>query len=49
MGLSGVTVSGVDVGMEATRVVIDSGTSAILLGANDAASIHKVRLNALKQ
>ncbi|EIE21459.1 acid protease [Coccomyxa subellipsoidea C-169] len=41
VGLSGVTVSGVDVGMEATRVVIDSGTSAILLGANDAASIHK--------
>jgi hypothetical protein len=43
VGLSGVQVSGVDVTVQATQVVIDSGTSACLLGADDAAAIHKVR------
>lgn len=43
VGLSGVQVSGVDVSVQATQVVIDSGTSACLLGADDAAAIHKVR------
>lgn len=46
MGLSGVQISGTPVSVEATRVVIDSGTSAILLGASDSVAIHKVSLTA---
>ena len=35
---------GAAVTVAATSVVIDSGTSAILLGPEDAAAIHSVRL-----
>lgn len=41
--LSGMQISGTDVSVAANRVVIDSGTSAILLGPEDSAAIHKVR------
>ncbi|BDA44683.1 Cathepsin E-B [Coccomyxa sp. Obi] len=41
VALSGVQISGTDVSVDATRVVIDSGTSAILLGPDDSAAIHK--------
>lgn len=43
VALSGVQISGADVSVAATRVVIDSGTSAILLGPEDSTAIHKVR------
>ena len=36
------SISGQALSIAATEVVIDSGTSAILLGAEDAAAIHKV-------
>ncbi|CAL8469579.1 g9120 [Coccomyxa elongata] len=41
VALSGVQISGTDVSVAATRVVIDSGTSAILLGPEDSTAIHK--------
>ena len=43
VGLDGVSVSGAAVTVAATSVVIDSGTSAILLGPEDATAIHSVR------
>jgi hypothetical protein len=42
VGLSGISVSGTKVGVAVTEVVIDSGTSAILMGAADCAAIHQV-------
>ena len=43
VGLDGVSVSGTGITVAATSVVIDSGTSAILLGPEDATAIHSVR------
>ena len=43
MGLDGVGISGSPVSVAATSVVIDSGTSAILLGPEDSQAIHAVR------
>ena len=42
MGLSGISVSGQSITVAAKSVVIDSGTSAILMGPDDCAAIHKV-------
>ena len=42
VALTGISVSQQAVNVAATTVVIDSGTSAILMGPDDAAAIHKV-------
>ena len=44
VALTGISVSGQGIGIAATQVVVDSGTSAILLGKEDAAAIHMVNL-----
>ena len=44
VGLDGISVKGAAITVAATSVVIDSGTSAILLGPEDATAIHSVRL-----
>ena len=44
VGLDGISVKGAAVTVAANSVVIDSGTSAILLGPEDATAIHSVRL-----
>ena len=43
VGLSGVSVAAQAITVAATTVVIDSGTSAILLGPDDSNAIHAVR------
>ena len=43
VALDGVGISGTPVTVAATSVVIDSGTSAILLGPDDSQAIHSVR------
>ena len=43
VGLDGISVKGAAVTVAANSVVIDSGTSAILLGPEDATAIHSVR------
>ena len=42
VGLDGIGISGSPVSIAATSVVIDSGTSAILLGPEDSQAIHAV-------
>ena len=44
VGLDGISVKGAAVTVAANSVVIDSGTSAILLGPEDATAIHSVSL-----
>ena len=45
VGLDGISVKGAAITVAANSVVIDSGTSAILLGPEDATAIHSVRLH----
>ena len=45
MTLDGAKVSGRSVALQATTAILDSGTTAILVSAADAAVIHSVRLH----
>lgn len=47
MGLDSIAVAGVTQTVTARTAILDSGTTAILVGADDAAAIHAVRPQSL--
>ena len=49
VGLTGVTLGGQDVGVQAVSVIIDSGTTAIVMTNPDAQAINSVRLRRFLQ